>query len=131
MPTLRNMTNTPTPSAPAEHNTALLYADTVVPGASIDANCWESWSYTDASITHYYAKGPCPACAAQVQGHATDTQNPVEGQGPDKDASAMPEKPLGDTIEIPVQCHCGFEHGKQDATGCGRSWSLIITRATS
>jgi hypothetical protein len=125
------MTNTPASPAAAVHDSAIAYADTVVPGASINVASWESWSYTDGGITHYYAKGPCPGCSAEAQGHYADIEKPVEGQGADRDAPDVLEGPLDDTIEIPVQCHCGFAHGTQNATSCGRSWSVIITRAAS
>jgi hypothetical protein len=120
----------PQTTAPQQHDTSVPYADEVVPGPSIDVARWESWSYADAGREHYYAKGPCPACFAEAQGHAADIPEPLEGQGRgqrDVGETAAPSI----TIEIPVRCQCGFGHGKQDATGCGRAWSVIVTRTTS
>lgn len=118
-------------AAPQKHDISVPYADEVVPGASIDVAHWESWSYTDAGREHYYAKGPCPACFAEAQGHAANTPNPLEGQGPGPhDADSGKAAPSA-TIEIPVRCHCGFGHGRPDATGCGRAWSVIVMRMTS
>jgi hypothetical protein len=121
------MANAHTP-APQQHDPSVPYADEVVPGSGIDIARWKSWSYTDADREDYYAKGPCPACLAEAQGHAADVREPVEGQGPSQRDAASGKTAPGDTIEIPVRCQCGFGHGKQDATGCGRAWSVIVTR---
>jgi hypothetical protein len=118
-------------AAPQQHDLSVPYADVVVPGSDIDIMRWESWSYTHADRKDYYAKGPCPACFAEAQGHAADIQEPVEAQGRRQRDAALGKAVLGDTIEIPVRCQCGFGHGKQDATNCGRAWSLIVTRTTS
>jgi hypothetical protein len=120
-------------TAPQQHDLSVPYADIVVPGPDIDVTRWESWSYTDADSGRkdYYAKGPCPACFAETQGHAADIQEPVEAQSRRRRGAASGKAAPGDTIEIPVRCLCGFGHGKQDATGCGRGWSVIVTRTTS
>lgn len=124
------MTNANT-AAPLKHDISVSYADEVVPGSGIDVARWESWSHADAGREHYYAKGPCPACSAEAQGHAADAPEPLEGQGPGQ-RNAHPGKIASSvTIEIPVRCRCGFGHGKQDASGCGRAWSVIVTRTTS
>jgi len=106
------------------------YADEVVTLSSIEIACWESWSYPDADREDYYAKGPCPACFAEAQGHAADISKPLEGQGPGQRDTGETAAPSA-SIEIPVRCQCGFGHGKQDATGCGRAWSVIVTQTTS
>jgi len=112
------------------HDMSVPYADEVVPGARIDVARWECWSSTDFGREHYYAKGPCPVCFAEAQGGAADIREPLEGQGPSQ--YDTPEKVTPTvTIEIPVRCRCGFGHGKQDATGCGRAWSLLVMRTTS
>jgi hypothetical protein len=118
-------------TAPPQHNLSVSYADEVMPGSSVDVKRWESWSYTDAGRQDYYAKGPCPTCFAEVQGHAADIWEPLEGQGAGKRDAASGKNVPGDTIEIAVRCQCGFEHGKQGATGCGRAWSVIVKRTTS
>lgn len=123
------MTNAQT-MAPQQHDTSVPYADEVVPGSGIDISRWESWSYTDAGREDYYAKGPCPACFAEAQGHAADVRKPLEEQGRGRRDAASGKAAPDDTIEIPVRCQCGSGHGKQDATGCGRAWSVIVTRTT-
>jgi hypothetical protein len=124
------MTNVHAPAA-QQHDLSVSYADEVVPGSNIDVKRWESWSYTDARRQDYYAKGPCPACFAEAQGHAADIWEPLEGQGRGRRDATSEKNVPGNTIEIAVRCQCGFEHGKQDATGCGRAWSVIIKRTTS
>ena len=120
-------------TASQQHDLSVPYADVVVPGADIDVTRWKSWSYPDADASRedYYAKGPCPACFAETQGHAADIQEPVESQGRGQRDAASGKAAPDDTIEIPVRCQCGSGHGKQDATGCGRAWSVIVTRTTS
>lgn len=118
-------------TAPQQHDLSVSYADEVVPGSSIDVTRWESWSHTDAGREDYYAKGPCPACFAGAQGHAADVWEPLEGQGGGQRDAASGKSVPGETIEIAFRCQCGFGHGKQDATGCGRAWSVIVTRTTS
>jgi hypothetical protein len=119
--------------APRQHDLSVPYADVVVPGSGIDVTHWESWSYADAGREDYYAKGPCPACFAETQGHAAaDIQEPVEAQGRRwRDAASGKAAAPRDTIEIPIRCQCGFTHGNQNAMGCGRAWSVIVTRTTS
>jgi hypothetical protein len=114
-----------------QHDISVSYADEVITGEIIDDALWESWSYADAGREHYYAKGPCPTCFAEAQGHAADTWAPLEGQGPGEPGADSEKIAPSATIEIPVRCQCGFGHGKQDATGCGRAWSVIVARATS
>ncbi len=121
------MTNAET-TAPEQHDLSVPYADEVVPALSIDVTRWESWSYTDVGREDYYAKGPCPKCSAEAQGHAADVLEPTEGQGRGQRDAASGENAPSDMIEIPVRCQCGFGHGKQDATGCGRAWSIIVER---
>ena len=118
-------------TAPTQHDLSVPYADEVVPGASIDVKRWESWSHTGAGREDFYAKGPCPACFAQAQGHAADVWEPVEAQGGVQRDTASEKNVPGDTIEIAVRCQCGSEHGKQGATSCGRAWSVNVTRAMS
>lgn len=117
--------------SPQKHNLSVLYAEDVVPGPAIDIARWESWSYTDAGREHYYAKGPCPACFAEAQGHTADVRQPIEEQGAGQRDADAETAALSATIEIPVKCQCGFGHGKQDATGCGRAWSVIVERRAS
>jgi hypothetical protein len=124
------MTNAQSAS-PQKHDLSVPYADEVVPGASIDVARWESWSHTDVGRQDFYAKGPCPACFAEAQGHAADMPKPLEGQGIGQHEADSERVAPSVTIEIPVRCQCGFGHGRQDATGCGRAWSLIIMRTTA
>jgi hypothetical protein len=118
-------------TAPQGHDLNVFYAEEVVPGPDIDVTRWQSWSYTDAGLEHYYVKGPCPACFAESQGHAADIPEPLEGQGTDVQDADSEKLARSAQIEVPVQCQCGFGHGKQDATSCGRSWSLVVQRTTS
>jgi hypothetical protein len=107
-----------------QHDTSVKYSDQAVPGEVIDAAKWKSWSYTEDDVTYYYAKGPCPACAAEAQGKVVDTA-PIEGQGADG-ADAPARRMASDTVEIPLRCHCGFAHGSADASNCGRSWTIVV-----
>ena len=107
-----------------QHDTTVEYADQAVPGDIIDGAHWKSWSYTEDDVTYYYAKGPCPACAAEAQGKVVDTA-PIEGQGADG-ADVAPTELATATVEIPLRCQCGFAHGSADASNCGRSWTIIV-----
>lgn len=118
-------------NASQKHDLSVPYADEVVPGPSIDVARWESWSYTDAGYEQYYAKGPCPACFAESPGHAADIRKPLEGQGADEQDVDSGKLAPSVQMEIPVRCQCGFGHGNQEASGCGRAWSLIVMRTTS
>lgn len=114
-------------TAPRKHDTSVSYAYEIVPAASIDITGWESWSYDDADGEHYFAKGPCPACFAAAQGHVAD-KGPFEEQGSNKGPGKVAPSV---EIEIPVRCQCGFGHGRPDAMGCGRAWSVVIRRTSS
>ncbi len=95
----------------------------------IDLDRWQWWYHIDGGIVHYYAKGPCPACRADTQDHLTDVFLPIEGLGRLKDRSIPPAR--SDTVEMPVRCRCGSDHGQLSAGGCGRRWSLIEPRAST
>jgi|NGEPerStandDraft_6_1074524.scaffolds.fasta_scaffold07655_3 hypothetical protein len=108
------------------HDTALPYRDDIVAGSAIDVDRWDWWSHTNAGIAHYYTKGPCPACHADTQDHLADVEPPIEGLGP---PTPSPDSALrGDSIEMPVRCRCGTDHGQAGAGGCGRRWSIIGPR---
>lgn len=124
------MTNTQK-TLPRKHDISVPFAYEVVPGAGIDVARWESWSHIDAGREHFYAKGPCPACFAEAQGHAADIREPMEAQGAGQGDAGPGKAAQSVEIEIPVQCQCGFGHGRTDATGCGRAWSVIVRRTTS
>jgi hypothetical protein len=108
-----------------DHDLSVHYADEVVPGAAIDLGSWECWAQHDGSVTHFYARGPCPACHAIAQGHADDIGHPLEPLGRDEAPKPVPEG----AIEIPVRCTCGDGHGHDGATGCGRRWSIVCPAA--
>lgn len=118
----------PAPEPPG-HDPTLPYQDEIVAGSAIDLDRWDWWWHTDRQIVHYYAKGPCPACQADTQDHYADVDGlfgaPIEGQGPD----TAPASPT-DSVEMPLRCHCGSDHGHPGADGCGRRWSLLGPRAT-
>lgn len=114
-----------------DHATAVPYADELLPAADIDPSRWTSWSYSDDGVTYYYAKGPCPACHADAQGKTSDGGAPVESLGPqadDVDGESLRESEVVNA-EIPVWCHCGYDHGHSGATGCGRSWSIRVGKS--
>jgi hypothetical protein len=55
-----------------------------------------------------HAKGPCPICGEIVEGSISNAEITV-----------------GLTFEatkVPVDCNCGYKHGHDGASGCGRSW---------
>lgn len=109
-----------------QHDEALGYRDEVVPPDAVDLAGWECFTSREHTTTHYYAKGPCPRCRATCQGHLPDASAPIEALGPGHDA--LPPGPPPESVEIPVSCTCGFDHGRNDATGCGRRWSIICPR---
>jgi hypothetical protein len=121
---------TPQPAAPQpDHDLTLPYQKETLPGSAIDLDRWQCWSHTDAQIVHYYAKGPCPACRADTQNHLADVPHPIEEQGRSRDRDTPPA--VTPTVEIPVQCCCGSNHGQPGASGCGRGWTLIVPRVSA
>jgi hypothetical protein len=108
------------------HDTALHYRDEIIAGRAVEVERWDWYSHTDAGIVHYYAKGPCPACHTDTQDHLADVEPPIEGLGP---PAPSPDTTLpADSIEMPVRCRCGTDHGQAGAGGCGRRWSIIGPR---
>lgn len=106
------------------HDTAVAFANTVVTGEAIDIAAWDCQVHHDGDIASYYARGPCPACHADTQGHIDDAALPIESLGPEAWPRGMPSE----SVEIPVRCTCGHDHGRQGATGCGRRWSILCPR---
>jgi hypothetical protein len=71
---------------------------------------WECWTDSgDPAIT--YAKGPCPACGATVQGASPGGTVP------------LPEV-LRLEVDVFIECNCGYDHSKDGALGCGRLWGI-------
>lgn len=112
-----------------QHDQTVPYADVVAPGASVKLDAWECWIHHEGTTAHYYAKGPCPSCGAQSQGHAP-VPGPIEAEGRPIEAEGRPERapPPSGPVEIPLRCTCGSTHGRDGANGCGRRWSIICHR---
>jgi hypothetical protein len=118
-----------TGSGGVAHRPEVPFEDTVVVGEAIDVAEWDWWSVVDGGVTHYYVKGPCPGCRATVQGHAADVPKPVEAQGRrDQEQPVDGTEGRSDTIDVPVSCTCGDDHGHSGAVGCGRRWALTGPR---
>ena len=113
------------PPPQPDHDLGLPYQDEILPGSAIDPARWDWWSHTHGGIVHYYAKGPCPACRANTQDHFADLLAPIEGLGiPSRVTRARrpargretlrPAPPAGvpETVEMPVRCCCGSDHGQ-------------------
>lgn len=116
---------------PPDHDLTLPYHNEIVPGSALNLDRWQWWSHTDAGIVYYYAKGPCPACHADTQDRRADVLEPIEGLGRFRRGRDTPPVPT-ETVDMPVRCRCGSDHGQPDAGGCGRRWLLIIgPRATT
>lgn len=130
------MTTQQRPPPQPDHDLGLPYQDEILPGSAIDPDRWDWWSHTHGGIVHYYAKGPCPACRANTQDHLTDHPAPIEALCPPPRGRPLPlpSSPLGrviKTVEMPVRCRCGSDHGQPGAGGCGRRWSLIGPRVSA
>lgn len=110
------------------HDRSVPYAEVIAAAPSVDLEAWECRTHVEGNIVHYYAKGPCPGCGAQVQGHIADDKAPIESQGKPERAteSVAPSEPVG--IEVPLNCTCGSTHGSDGAHGCGRRWSIVCPR---
>jgi hypothetical protein len=86
---------------------------------------WIVWVDVAGEVDVVYAKGPCPSCGVVVQGWTARTYDPIRSglAGEVRDVG-------GETItmeiefEIPVRCNCGYPHGEEKATGCGRYWAI-------
>jgi hypothetical protein len=110
----------------ADHDLAVAYVNEAVPGVDIDGSAWRSWAYTDGQRVHYHVRGPCPRCRAVGQeADWPDDDAPVESQG---QGVAPPSVQSTDLVEVPVFCACGHDHGRANATSCGRSWSIVVPR---
>jgi hypothetical protein len=106
----------------ADHDRAVPFDDVVLTGDLVDTSTWECWTHRDEDVTHYYARGRCPACGARSQGHIDNASQPIESQGP---APPQPPRPTpAEPVEIPVRCRCGHDHGRPGQTSCGRRWSI-------
>jgi hypothetical protein len=106
------------------HDTVLAWANDS--SASVPQEELKDWScrthHTDDGHWRQFAKGPCPACHATVEGYTTDEKQEVPSSLDEVEAEPTVELPL---VKVPVECNCGFDHGHEKATGCGRSWALI------
>lgn len=84
---------------------------------------WSWWVDDAGEVDVLYAEGPCPSCGVVVQGWTANTHDPIPVPG------AREVAPPTREIEIPVRCNCGYPHGEEKATGCGRYWGIVGTRA--
>jgi hypothetical protein len=105
------------------HDTAVPFAEEIISADRLDLDRWEWWSSEDGGVKHYYASGPCPVCGATTQGHLALIREPADQQGTGEAAVGTVEVP--ETVEVPVMCLCGANHGHEGAKGCGRHWSLL------
>ncbi len=83
---------------------------------------WRCWSDLEGDPPIYYAEGPCPGCGAIAHGIETRDNGPFQRLRrvqPERDSKQTPG-----TIEIFMECHCGFPHGQDGAYGCGRTWVI-------
>jgi hypothetical protein len=78
------------------------------------------WQAERADDGSFLVQGPCPACGGDSWG--PDLPNPTVTDthltyvaGPSRKA-----------IAIVAACHCGYSHGQDGATSCGRTWSVIV-----
>lgn len=86
-----------------KHNSQVRYSDQSV---EMDRQTFREWEIEDGQTG---ASGPCPACGGKAWGPPIPV---LEGANAD----------LPSLESIPCQCHCGFKHGEEDATSCGRHW---------
>lgn len=107
------------------HNKRLAYADVVLGEEDVDLSGWQCWHERDGAVVHYYAAGRCPGCRAEAQGRKDTAPKPIESLGPE----GVGRPATRAIIEIPVRCTCGSSHGRDGATGCGRRWSIVCSRA--
>ncbi|MEI2775264.1 MAG: hypothetical protein V9G19_04690 [Tetrasphaera sp.] len=108
------------------HDIKVTYEEEVVDLPDDLAVKWDSWRVTEGPVVDYYAKGPCPGCGADAQGVGKDRLAPIERQG---NPALVPEKAARKSaIEVAVSCRCGYAHGQDGATGCGRRWSVLVDR---
>jgi hypothetical protein len=86
---------------------------------------WIVWVDDAGKVDVVYAKGPCPSCGVVVQGWTAHTFDPIPSGPPVKGLDEEGEK-ITTVIEfeIPVRCNCGYPHGEEKATGCGRYWGI-------
>jgi hypothetical protein len=63
------------------------------------------------------ASGPCPTCKGDAYGPRL----------PDIAYLELPERPTRDPatkrVDVPCECHCGYDHGGGSEKGCGRWWT--------
>lgn len=101
---------------------------------------WSSSAQPSGPGHIIYVQGPCPGCGLPTSGLlAIGISGPPEGEaapkGEGKVAASRAERggveapprqrPL--PWRVPVTCNCGYSHGKEGATGCGRMWFVVCS----
>jgi hypothetical protein len=75
-----------------------------------------------------HVQGPCPECELATSGLlAVEISGPVEPgvvRGKEERMTTVPR-----SWRVPVTCNCGYSHGKEGATGCGRMWFVVCAEA--
>ena len=104
------------------HDDKVPYAEVIVSSSAIDPSSWRYWTVKPKDVVHHYTAGSCPVCRGRAEGHLAAATAPIETATITRAAKPVSGQP---PIEILVTCNCGYGHGHEEATGCGRRWTII------
>jgi hypothetical protein len=108
-----------------EHDTGVKWADVTLELTEQQLDEWDCWKEpVDVNYWIQYAKGPCPECKATAQGYTTNREGPI-----DEALIVTDEAEAVVGIKVPVSCSCGYAHGNEKATDCGRDWVVTCPLA--
>src|SRR5262245_20492963 len=68
------------------------------------------WTFEQNENGDYAASGSCPACKGAADGPRLAEIEPPERGLPPED------------VDVACECHCEFDHGGGEESGCGRWW---------
>ncbi|WP_130013927.1 hypothetical protein [Serinicoccus sediminis] len=91
-----------------EHKDDVKYAAEIMPGGTPLPAGWKVVAKEPFAVS-----GPCPSCFGNAYGPLIKDFDDGE-----------PDREL--TREIYAECSCGFSHGGDGATSCGRSWIVTL-----
>lgn len=80
----------------------------------------EGWTVESTGDGDYVVSGPCPACRGGSFGPSLPLEDVTATVALSVEGPAQP------MVEILAKCQCGYTHGKDDVTNCGRRWTVVV-----
>ena len=71
-----------------------------------------AWGFDRCADGMFEASGPCPTCKGPSYGPRLA----------DIGSREVTKGTMVPPVDVPCECHCGFDHGAGADVGCGRWW---------